>query len=238
MAGAHATQQDLWLIEDMDEAALPATSDPASHVKRTEKYHQLGEDAMMQILRATLGSIAPAKRTCAIVVDGHMRTTELARATLALQATLGFPVYYWGMALPGIEEEWGTRMLAHHWQEAFLQRKLKIDGFNVDEYERQHADKYDSPLVVEPPKLNVCTWVSEKQVKIPDNLRRKWEDNEDFQSDFHKLEMQFKQLGFLEGSEALKKGLSWEEQDDDTPAAPQEPPLRTAEEEANHCVCM
>ena len=83
-------------LESLDEASLPNDTNPNTHVKQSEKYHQLGPAVWHNVLETTIGTLPSredASRSAVLVVDTHARTGEVAKAICQMISNMKAPLY-------------------------------------------------------------------------------------------------------------------------------------------------
>ena len=85
-------------MADSSEEALPAGF-LDTHLKQSEKYHQLGVPAWEKILGSTIGTITARNdvgRSAVLMVDTHARTGEVPLAFAQMLSQFRIPCYYFG----------------------------------------------------------------------------------------------------------------------------------------------
>ena len=115
------TSAEMLVIQDMSEAALPASTDITTHVPQVEKHQQIGVTAASKVLTAFCSGLSEAERAALLLVDLSTHTLEFAKAAYEVRQNLNLPMYYLGFSQTEGELEWQKYHLGTHFAEKFLQ---------------------------------------------------------------------------------------------------------------------
>ena len=121
--------KDYVTVEDLDEQAVPPSTDGADQISPVEKHQQIGLDACKRMLHAFFSDFHPPPRSIVVIVDLSVRTAELAKAFLSL--SLGVPVYYLGLCEDEVRREWAEAHTLHTAQEMIQNGSLEFPDFKL-----------------------------------------------------------------------------------------------------------
>ena len=204
--------RNLVMMKYHSDSSLPGASRTETHVKETEKHHQLGPSALEGILDASIRAFKDdmTARAGILVVDLHQRTCELPLVVAQKLSGWSVPVYYIGLVDDArntendsddvIESEWCEHFLHDELTHAVLTGSVKVPG--VDTPIKENNQIAQPP---EKPTLNVALWQEQVNtatpttlLKVPDHIMTKWNDHPVYGGRLHAwIEQQGKQ--FAEG---------------------------------------
>ena len=180
--------RDMLQIEDMNEAALPPSTDPNTHISQPEKSIQVGVAASRSIIRAALQNEGQAQtsRGVCLIVDLTCHTCDFTRGFLHERGTN--PVYYMGFTRNSGELEWSKCLLRDYIAEGFLSGSLTLPASLTLPPADVPADMREAA----PPLPALNSFVVAKNIKIdglptlktPDKLLATWSDHVRFRSEF------------------------------------------------------
>ena len=86
---------DMEIIEGVDEAAVPTTTDATMHVSPAEKVQQIGIDACLQTLRSLLDGVSALGPSSKVVlVDLFPHEGSMLKAVLIMRQELNVKIKY------------------------------------------------------------------------------------------------------------------------------------------------
>lgn len=182
--------QQMHVIEDMRDDALPDSSDTATHLSQVEKAVQIGEDAARKVLQAALPQ--GLSRAAILVVDLSSHTLELAKACYKerVAKTQQTPIYYLGMAESESELEWQRHHLESWLSEGYIDGSIGLPPGAPSLMPKELPSDVVTAL---PPKpdLNTLAWSAKKDevaglptLKTPDKILQAWHDHAVYGSRF------------------------------------------------------
>ena len=153
--------QQMHVIEDMRDDALPDSSDTATHLSQVEKAVQIGEDAARKVLQAALPQ--GLSRAAILVVDVSSHTLELAKACYKerVAKTHQTPIYYLDMAESESELEWQRHHLESWLSEGYIDGSIGLPPGAPSLMPKELPSDVVTAL---PPKpdLNTLAWSAKK----------------------------------------------------------------------------
>ncbi|CAK9118015.1 unnamed protein product [Durusdinium trenchii] len=170
------------VIEDMNEDALPASSDTTTHVSQAEKHQQIGQDAARKVLQSIVPSDLQS-RAAILVVDTTAHTLEFAKAAYLERASksITIPLYYLGFSASAGEKEWQVDHLCTWLTEGFLSGELPYPSGAPPLMAKELPPEVTTALPPKP-ELTTLTWSTKKveglqTIRTPDKLPQTWHDH-------------------------------------------------------------
>ena len=171
---------DMEIIMDVTETALPKTTDQTTHMAPAEKVQQIGCDACVSILHACMDKMKKPD-LCFSLVDLFLHTGDMIKAAILFQAELTTFMKIHSYASSDVEKEWLDQIINAWAREKFIDGTLKIRGaMPLPEEIPRDMLEADVPL----PQLHVCTWNDIKvdgqpTLTLPDALYHKYSTHAD-----------------------------------------------------------
>ena len=197
------TSAEMLVIQDMSEAALPASTDITTHVPQVEKHQQIGVTAASKVLTAFCSGLSEAERAALLLVDLSTHTLEFVKAAYEVRQNLNLPMYYLGFSQTEGELEWQKYHLGTHFAEKFLQGSLPLPPGTSPLAPQELPAALVSALPGKP-ELTTLAWSTKKtndglpSIKTPDKIVATWHDHHEFGSKFQEWLKQTREKGFLD----------------------------------------
>ena len=176
------SSNDMLVIEDMHEEALPGSSDATTHVSQAEKHQQIGMDAARKLLKSVLPPELPS-RGAFLILDTTAHTMELAKAVFQERASKSSttPLYYLGLAEKEGEREWQQHHVCSWLAEGFLNGSIPLPVGAPALMPKELPAELATSL---PPKpdLNTLVWSDKKvnglpSLKTPEKVLQAYHDH-------------------------------------------------------------
>ena len=157
-------------IEDVNEKAVPVTTDLDGTVKGAQRHAQLGQDAMEKILDAATQGICMPDRYFMIFFEMNMLVGDMFDAFLEKRQRWNFPTFF--VTACGSEGycDWWLHQKRELLKSKHLAGKLQIAGFSVlpEEVPRDVMEKSPNP-----PQLGKMVIKNGRHLSVPDELTKK-----------------------------------------------------------------
>ena len=186
-------------VEDVNEEALPDSTDERVHLSQSEKFQQLGESAMVRLQEAVLQNLSTKDRKALVWMDLNMQTGDSFMAWLKTRDRCSLPVFYYGLCDSDVCKDFNMHEAIDVVAKRFLSGELKIPGHSRPE----QAPPQDL-LESEPsrPQLACMVWDGKRHglesAKVPDRLISKWSEHVHYGEDFSKLISELSKEFFLD----------------------------------------
>lgn len=175
-------------IEDMEETALPSSTDSATHASQAEKAQQLGVSAARSIVRACAQHENPAHsgRVAHLFIDLSPHTLDFARAVALERGNQ--PIFYLGLTRDVNEEEWSKCFMRDFLADGFLDGSLTLPSNMSLPPGEVPSDMHQAA----PPLPNLHSFVLNKSqkmdglptLKTPDKVLAQWSEHPRFKTEF------------------------------------------------------
>ena len=183
--------QNLLTIEDLDEEAVPSTTNPTTHVNPPEKAQQVGPDAARKVLRGVLqGLQSPSgMRTALLLVDLSLHTCDFTRAAMleSFGGQLNMPLYYCGFGQTELKRDWAKEYMTDFVTTGLLSGEFPLPASATLPPVAIPADQVEA--MPPQPQLLLMAWSQVKHeglpsLRTPESVLKKWHDHPQFGEQF------------------------------------------------------
>ncbi|CAJ1413832.1 unnamed protein product, partial [Effrenium voratum] len=167
----------LKIVEDLSEAAVPASTDLDGSVRGGRRFEQIGPSASCKLLESLLENELPANISGLLVMDLSLSVGDLFWAWLERAKAMKCPVLYVAASADSTAVEWLHHAIQHELTEKLLSGEVTLPGF--------HARPKEAPAEVlsqapPSPQLNVCV-LQQGILTVPQVVVQQWATNHWFQ---------------------------------------------------------
>ena len=180
MASALLTK-DMVEPEDMLDEPVPLTSNPETHLKAAEKWHQLGPNACSKMLSSLTTNIQSHRAFATLIVVLGDITLDMVRAWLVSMKEA--PSYCMLMTQNANHAAWCQEFLEEYINGKLLAGEISFPGVIIPT-ETASAELLEKPPPR--PQLKLAVW-SEDNFAIPVELTNMWTDHSEFGEKFKAL---------------------------------------------------
>ncbi|CAJ1427868.1 unnamed protein product [Effrenium voratum] len=173
----------LKIVEDLSEAAVPASTDLDGSVRGGRRFEQIGPSASCKLLESLLENELPANISGLLVMDLSLSVGDLFWAWLERAKAKKCPVLYVAASADSTAVEWVHHAIQHELTEKLLSGEVTLPGF--------HARPKEAPAEVlsqapPSPQLNVCV-LQQGILTVPQVVVQQWATNPTFGTEFQQL---------------------------------------------------
>lgn len=177
-------------IEDMNEDALPGSTDTTSQMSQAEKHQQIGVEAARKLCQGLLPNDLQS-RAAIVFVDTTPHTLDACKAVYQERASGSCvaPLYWHGFSESEMEKEWQTYHMLTWLSEGFLDGSLPLPRGAPALMAKELPPEMAASLPPKP-ELTTLTWCQQKKVdglptiRCPDKVLQAWHDHARFGSEF------------------------------------------------------
>lgn len=177
--------KQLIMVEDLSEESLPSAD--SERVQGGRRFEQLGEDAAMKLLQATIDTVDFGERTMLVLVDVSPGVGNMMTAFVKLKGNR--PMYYFAACESDVHQAWLHETTLSIMQEDFVAGRLTIPGITP-----AAVTPPDGVIESQPPRpdLQLLVWMADvpnipgcpQGVKFPVELLNKWNKHPRFAEPF------------------------------------------------------
>ena len=180
---------DMVQIEDMNEEALPGSTDTANQMSQAEKHQQIGMEAARKLCQGLLPTDLQS-RAAIVFLDTTPHTLDTCKAIYHERASGSCvaPLYWHGFSESEMEREWQTHHMLTWLSEGFLNGSLPLPRGAPALMAKELPPELAASLPPKP-ELTTLTWSQKKvdglpTIRCPDKLLQTWHDHGRFGTQF------------------------------------------------------
>ena len=180
---------DMLQIEDMNDEALPGSTDTSNQMSQAEKHQQIGVEAARKLCQGLLPNDLQS-RAAIVFLDTTPHTLDACKAVYHERASGSCvaPLYWHGFSESEMEREWQTHHILSWLSEGFLDGSLPLPRGAPALMAKELPPELAASLPPKP-ELTSLTWSQKKvdglpTIRCPDKLLQTWHDHSRFGTQF------------------------------------------------------